>query len=292
MADLSLTDFDSLWDYGDPAATETRFQGLLPAAEASGDADLVAQLMTQIARTQGFQRRFDDAHRTLDQVEAALPPGNSLARVRYLLERGRVLNSSGQREQARPQFLQAFEAAQQVGDDGYAVDAAHMMGIVEPPQEALEWNRRALAIADASDQPRARQWLGSLYNNIGWTYHDMGDFEQALEIFRKALAWREAAGDPDTTRIAEWCIGRTLRSLGRLAEALDVQRALHAEYLKTGSRDGYVDEELGECLLALGQPEAARPHFADAYTALSQDSWLVANEPDRLARLKELGGVS
>ena len=51
--DQALTDFDSLWNYEAPARTEAAFRALLPAAEASGDAEHHIQLLTQIARAQG-----------------------------------------------------------------------------------------------------------------------------------------------------------------------------------------------------------------------------------------------
>ncbi|MBL8132184.1 MAG: tetratricopeptide repeat protein [Anaerolineae bacterium] len=286
-----LPDFDALWNYDDPAATERRFRDLLPAAQSSGDSAYLAQLMTQIARSEGLQRRFDAAHRTLDQVEALLPADPTTATVRCLLERGRVFNTSGRPADARPLFLSALEAAQEIGEDGFAVDAAHMMGIIEPAEEALAWNLRALALAESSPQPRARRWLGSLYNNIGWLYHDMEDFEHALDVFQKALARREQDGDPNPIRIAKWCVGRTLRSMSRVDEALEVQRALQVEHEAAGTGDGYVDEELGECLLAQGNLAAAQPHFARAYAALSQDTWLASHDSARLDRLRQLGSA-
>ncbi len=50
-------------------------------------------------------------------------------------------------------------------------------------------------------------------------------------------------------------------------------------------------EELGECLLLLKEDEEARKHFKLAYDLLSKNEWLVANEPERLKWLKELGKV-
>ena len=55
-----------------------------------------------------------------------------------------------------------------------------------------------------------------------------------------------------------------------------------------GLRDGFVFEELAECCLLLGRGDEARKHFAAAYVELSQDPWLTRDEPQRLARLKEL----
>jgi tetratricopeptide (TPR) repeat protein len=104
-------------------------------------------LLTQIARTQGLQRNFEQAHQTLNSVEAQLHDDLPVARIRYLLERGRVYNSSGAKEQARPLFMQALELAQANKEDFYAVDAAHMIAIVEPPDEQMTWNLKALELA-------------------------------------------------------------------------------------------------------------------------------------------------
>lgn len=76
--------------------------------------------------------------------------------------------------------------------------------------------------------------------------------------------------------------------MGRLDEALTKQQALLLESEQSGEPDGYVFEELGECLLALGRADEARPYFAQAYALLSQDAWLAADEPQRLERLKAL----
>ena len=281
-------DFDSLWDYNQPAATETQFRALLPQAEAAGDPAYLAELLTQVARSEGLQRRFADAHRTLDRVERLLPAGRGRAQVRYLLERGRVHNSAGEPDRARPLFLAAWEQARAQGADFDAIDAAHMLALVVPPDAALAWNLQALDLTEATPDARAKKWLGALYNNIGWTYHDQGDYARALAVFEKGLAWREAANQPRETRIAQWTVARTLRSLGRVDEALVLQRTLEHAWARAGEADGYVYEELAECLLALGQSEAARPYFALAYDVLSKDPWLVEHEAARLQRLHDL----
>lgn len=280
-------EIDQLWDYYQPAESEARFRGAL--ATAPEDSPLYIELLTQLARAQGLQRHFAAAHQTLDEVERRLTDNAIRLRLRYLLERGRVLNSSKEREAARPFFLQAWEMAQAAGEDFYAVDAAHMLAIVEPLAGQLAWNLKALDLAEHSADGRARGWLGSLYNNIGWAYHDLGRDEEALAIFQKALLWRAAAGQPTETRIARWCVARILRALNRVEEALAIQKALLDDLEANAEQDGYVYEELGECLLALGQPKEAAPHFAQAWQVLGQDPWLVENAAPRLERLKLLG---
>lgn len=287
MSQPNLPDFDSLWDYSNPAATETKFLEILPSFPEDDPARL--ELLTQIARTQGLQREFNDAHSTLDEVERQLSIDSSRARVRYLLERGRVFNSSGKKDQARPLFDQAMKMAQELGEDFYAVDAVHMLAIVADPASSLDWNLRAIQMAESSADEKARGWLGSLYNNTGWSYHDMGDFESALKIFQKAETYFGEKGSADKFRIAKWTVARCLRSMNRIEEALSKQMALKAEFDSIGGSDGYVDEEIGECLLLLKRESEAKPYFAKAYELLSQDEWMMENEAERMKRMKELG---
>lgn len=292
MSATALPEIDSLWDYDHPAVSEARFRSLLPEA-ASENLDYQLQLKTQLARAMGLQRKFSDALTLLDYVENHLPPEPCLARIRYLLERGRIFNSTGEKTRAVPLFETALHLASKMKADNYAVDAAHMLGIAAEPARQLGWNLEALRLAENSQDPVARKWLGSLYNNIGWTYHDQGNYQKALASFEKGLAWQKANKTGEPELIAEWSVARALRSLGRVEEALARQQAL----LKTREKlklpeDGYVAEEIGECLLALKKPAKAVPYFARAWELLSADVWMRANEAQRLQRLKELGKVS
>ena len=65
-------DFDALWNFGDPAATEAKFREVLPKVEAAGDPDRHAQLLTQIARTHSLRKQFAEANALLDRVEKML----------------------------------------------------------------------------------------------------------------------------------------------------------------------------------------------------------------------------
>lgn len=287
MSSQNKPDFDSLWDYSNPDQTEIKFREIL--LQYPEDDPAFLELLTQIARAQGLQRKFDKAHQTLDQVEKRVEGQSSRARIRYLLERGRVFNSSGKPDDSRPFFEQARDLAVKLSEDNYAVDAVHMLAIVAPPGSSLDLNLLAIQMAEASTQEKARDWLGSLYNNTGWSYHDMGEYEKALAIFQKAEAFRREKGSVPQIRIARWCVARTLRSLNRVEEALAMQMELKEEFDASGENDGYVFEEIGECLLLLNRADEFRPYFARAYEHLSQDPWLAEKEPERLARLKKLG---
>ena len=283
---------NDLWDYNDPAASEARFRDLLERARAAGEDAYAAEVLTQIARAQGLAQRFDEARATLEEAESRLTPDMTTARVRVLLERGRVQNSSGDPEGSATLFEQALEAAAGAGLEFYAVDAAHMLGIVVPGEGSLDWNRKAMEMAEAATDPRARGWMGSLSNNLGWTYHDLGRYADALAMFEKHLAIRTAEGDTVQMGIARWSMAKELRMLGRVEEALDVQRALlEMPQRRNNESEGYTQEEIGECLLALERGEEARPHFARAWELLHEDPWLRRDESERLDRLRRLGGM-
>lgn len=281
-----------LWDFGDLEGSRKRFEELADTAAVGDDPGYLAEVLTQIARTYGLQQRFDDADAVLDRVDAMLTDQMPAASVRSRLERGRVRNSAGERAESVPLFAEALEQAQRAGLDDLAVDAAHMLGIVEPGDEGIAWNERALEMADASPDPSAQRWKGSLLNNLGWAYHDRGEHAEALAMFERCLAYFTANGPDERAAIARWSIAKMDRHLGRTTEALEIQRdLLERPDHRDNEYEGYAREELAECLLALGRGEEAKPHFARAYELLHTDPWLARDEAPRLDRLRELGGV-
>jgi tetratricopeptide (TPR) repeat protein len=254
-------DIASLWNFDDPAASEARFRAAL--AQARGDDAL--SLQTQIARTYSLRRRFDEAHALLDTLAPQLADAGAEPRVRALLERGRTFRSARERDKARPLFEQAAALAQSAGLEFLAIDALHMVALVQTdPQEELRWNRTALAAAQAARDPAAREWEGSLSNNLGMTLHGLGRYREAMDAFRTQLAVRERQGRPARIRVARWMIAWTHRALGEHDAALALLHTLDRELAAAKASDGYVPEEIGENLLALGRGDEARPWFARA----------------------------
>jgi len=289
-----LPNFDAMWDYQHPDSTEIVFtnilNGLKDSAESSYDAEYHVELLTQIARTQGLQGKFIQAQATLDSVKNMLNENMKIGNIRYLLERGRVFNSSGEWEISKPLFLRAYEFGITNNLDIFTLDAAHMIGMVVPPNEQLDWNLKALRIAEETTDTNCQSWLGPLYNNIGWTYHDLSKYDQALIYFQKGFDWRTEVGDEQGARIAKWTVGRCLRSLQMINEALKLQMELQTEIAENNlPKDGYVFEELAELYLLTNNGELAKKNLKLAYEELSKDRWIATNQPDRLKRLKALG---
>lgn len=264
-----MTELDSLWDFGDPAASEKRFAEWLQQPGLTNDH--LAQGMSQLARTHSLRRQFDEAHEILDRAEAlaTLP----LSHGRVTLERGRCHNSAGDKNKAGVAFAQAVELFRQAGDEGLEIDAMHMAAIAASTEESIELNRTALERARASRDPRAQKWVGSLLNNLGWSLMDLGRPEEALEAFKEALDFRIQQGQ----RIPEarWAVARALREIGQVDEAIRLQ----TENLQQGE-DPYVDEEL-----ALLYQQKMKMHAQASVTHFEQDDTF---PPDRLQVLRVL----
>ena len=240
------------WDFADPAATAERFRLAADEAAAPGES---AVLRTQQARAIGLAGDFEAAGRLLDEVASAGLDGEPHVRARLAIERGRVLNSTGDPAGAAPYFADAHRLATQAGAGGLALDALHMQAIAAGatggPEAARPLDERALAEVEASEDPHVRRWLGSILNNLGWDLHDSGRPQEALAVFERAVEVRADADDHSAWLVARWCVGRTLRTLGRYDEALALMRELAAD--PVGADDDYVHEEIAANLTALGE---------------------------------------
>lgn len=179
---------DELWDFGDPAGSERRF-----AAEAASQAHTEAEraeLLTQRARALGLQERFTAAGALLESLGQV---ADAAVRTRVRLETGRLLNSAGNKDEAVVEFEDAAALAGSGGLLFLEIDALHMLAIADTArfrERAAEAIDRALT----APEDRTRRWLVALYNNLGCSYSEAGDLDQALAAFLQAKEWAERLG--------------------------------------------------------------------------------------------------
>jgi tetratricopeptide (TPR) repeat protein len=187
------------WDFDDLDATEARFRALR------------AEALTQLARVRGLRQDYEGGDRLLDEVAE----NEARVRIRVDLERGRLRRSAGDKEAALPLFERAFAAAVEAGEEWLAGDAAHMAALAAPDREGfVAWTNRGLEFAERS--PAAAYWAGPLLNNLGWEYFDGEEYEQALELFERALTVRERDPDnPAAIEHAREAVAEARRALGR-----------------------------------------------------------------------------
>lgn len=196
---LNQQTLDQLWDFDNPEISEARFRAAITGGEY--DADERAELETQLGRAIGLQGRFEEADALLDAIDGDEPT----VAVRVLLERGRLLNSSGHAQMAVPLFEQAAELADHLGEEFLAVDALHMLAIADSAH-AETWTRSALEYASTVQSDRTKRWLVALHNNLGWTLHDAGRCAEAMVEFQLAAQWAERVGTARQLELAREAI--------------------------------------------------------------------------------------
>lgn len=267
-------DLASLWDVDKPDLSEQRFRAALQTA--TGDDALILQ--TQIARTYGLRGEFAKAQDLLKSIEKSVTTAGPEARARYALELGRThasathppeLRTAQSKELARASYESALQIARGAHLDGLAIDAIHMLAFVDTaPADQLKWGQEALAVVEASSQPAAKKWEASIRNNIGYAFHQLGRFDEALVQFKQAVVLRERGTDAKSIRTAHWMVAWTFRALGRVDEALEIQLRLERECDAAKAPDRYVYEELEILYRAKGNESRAN-HYAERRKAVS-----------------------
>lgn len=204
---LDQKTLDRLWDFDNPELSEQRFREAM--TDERYDADERAELATQVGRAIGLQGRFEEADALLDAIDGEDEPTIG---VRIVLERGRLLNSSGHPAMAVPLFEQAAELGDHLGEEFLAVDALHMLAIADADHAEL-WTRSALEYASTAHDPNTRRWMVALHNNLGWSLHGAGRLTEALVEFQLAEQWAERVGTPAQQKYARDAIAECEHAL-------------------------------------------------------------------------------
>jgi tetratricopeptide (TPR) repeat protein len=260
---ISQATLDSLWDFSDLAASAERFR-LAVNDENRPAADRI-ELATQLARAFGLLGRFTEADAVLDAALAAVgapvedhapavagdsaavvgtavpAPTNERLLARIALERGRLRVNAERPAEGVPFFTLAARHAAAAGSQFLALDALHVLALVDAGHEE-EWAADGLALLETVTDARVRRWGVALHNNLAWHLHDSGRPEEALAHFELAVATADSVGTSDQRFIGRWALGRCLRTLGRTDEARAIQERLAAER----PDDEFVRTELAE----------------------------------------------
>ena len=114
-------------------------------------------------------------------------------------------------------YRRAFERCIARADHYHATVIAHMAGVAEPdPTKKHEWNLEALREADAvADRDRVKDTYASNCNNLGMSYAQLGEREQAIATFERALS---CVGDVPAGPYADQVRAAIERNLARARE--------------------------------------------------------------------------
>lgn len=278
----------ALWDFGNLDATQRRFEERL-RAESDGGAR--AELLTQLARVAGLRDNLDEGEQLVRQAEA-LAASSARARARINLERGRILRSGGDPEAALPLFESAVENALELDELFIASDAAHMAAIAAPSrEERVAWTQRGIELAESGDGSGS-YWLGPLLNNLGWDQFEAEEFDDALETFLRALAYREEdPANPEAIAVGRYAVAKALQALDRHDDAAAELELAIAWTEAEGAPDGWFHEALAESSAALGNDDEAERNARLALSLLPGADPAFADDEARVQRLRELAGA-
>ncbi|MDZ4676731.1 MAG: hypothetical protein SGI74_04400 [Oligoflexia bacterium] len=285
-------DVDGLWDFGDILTTEFKIREVLPPTEQEVWDLRSLELLIQLARVQGLQGKLSEVGATLLQARDLISKSDTKttkrAEVRFLIEQGRFFALSMNPSQALTHFTKALNLAAEQNEIFFFIESAVMLSISQPPKYQNEWLKKALEIAETTDDQSSKLWLSQLYVMNGWHAFDFRKYEEALESFNKALERPESTKQATTGLAIKWSIARTLRALNRLDESLKFQNELLNEVAATGKTNGHVFLEIAECLQLLKRYDEAKPNFEQAYKELSLNGWYTDNKAAELSRMQHI----
>lgn len=110
-----------------------------------------------------------------------IDPDNPVVR---LCARGMQAECEGSNDVARRLFERAW--AERTDDYDACIAAHHLARHQDSSQDILRWNQVALHHADAVGDERVRGFYPSLYLNLGHSYEQLGDPDQATRYYQLA----------------------------------------------------------------------------------------------------------
>jgi len=288
-------DIDSVWNFNDLDETARNIHSKIASTTTDPSGLQSLELTIQLGHVQGLQGRTQEAQLTLDSAKiriGELGAGASLRpEIRYLLESGRLACLLRTPDQAQARFGRAWELAMENGEDFFAIDAALMLAITQPPKLQAAWLERAIHVALETTIMESKKWLPQIYLRRGWAFFDLFNFEIALVDFEAAVSGL-ATDNSDLRLSAEWGVARTYRALRRTDEALAVQQKL-LQRVDTetfqGLGRGYVLWEIAECFLSLKKLGDAQNYFAQALLEFSTKDAFKNSNPADFSRIQHLG---
>ena len=272
------------------------YESVAEDAYAAGDTTTYVEACAMRARSHLVSSRQEEARPWLERAEARADVSEPLAWSRYLGARGRFEWTGGDSARATTTFREMFDYCRERELWSRAADAAHMVALTGDREERFEWAKRGIEMAESGGLD---EWLGPLWNNLGWDYHDEERYDEALEALTKARE-HHYRGEAELPKlIADYSVAHVKRMLGRYGEAeaelravLNGARRLHEE------GNGQAIEWMGMSRWELGEIALAEGREADGLRLLEHalvelesagmPEWGPDDWASRQARVEEL----
>ena len=256
----------------EPAAEQALRRAVERFAEAAAPADQ-ARALRALGDCIGWQGRYADALELMTQSRdmfRTLGLGFDAARsddrvAATLIEVGRL-------DEALQRLTAVARIAETSGDQSWIAFAQYRMGwtltLADRPSDALPWLRRARDLyGELQDLPMAAE----CEEKAAQALSSLGESDQAVDLYERAIAVFEAFGRTHSARLAECNLAALYADNGRYDETVDRLRDLFGrletdgDYLRSGVgvRLAVALLESGDGNGALSVLDQVSDHFAD-----------------------------
>ncbi len=272
---------DAAFQGRDYAAAKELFQQAAELAEGEGNIPLLVEALSMVSRCHLIRDEVNHGRPWIERAKALADPTNPLAWSRYLGVRGRFEWKEGNNAIATATFREMYAFCLKHEQHSRAIDAAHMVAITGERDEQIEWAMKGI---QAAEEGAIEGWLGPLWNNLGATYDDMQQYEDALEAYLKARHYHWKVGDEHAKLVADWAVGRTYRRLGQYQQALQWLRPVLAWAERRQAEEPSPDcaEWVGWACLDLGEIAAEQQRTEESLEYL-----LRAKEMLQVAKMQD-----
>lgn len=238
-------------------------------ADLHGDSSVLTEAVAMIGRTYLITGKLAECDLLLKRAKRTADPDSPLGWSRYLGVRGRFEWQENRLEDARQTFNEMYDYCLTKGLHERAIDATHMMAIVEDLEGQVRWGLKGIK---AAEKGQVTQWLGPLWNNLGATYEDLENYDKALEAYKKAREYHYEHGDETNRLIADWAVGHAYRLKGDYRQARKWLEPLLQWSEQIGNHEffGWTNRELGLMELDNGKYMRAVEYLVQAKNGLKQ----------------------
>jgi len=287
-----LAHSDEAFQSRDYAQAQEMYKLTVLAAEREGEEEILVEALAQVARSHLIQGKKEQGRSWLEKAKALASKKMPMGWSRYLGVRGRFEWKDDQLEEATATFKEMYQFCLSHKLHSRAVDAAHMVAITAPHEEQIVWGKKGI---EAAEEGHLENWLGPLWNNLGWTFEEMGRYEESLDALLRAREYHWKLGSEHNKLVADWSVGHAYRQLEQLDEASHWLRPILAwaerRYVTDPNPDaaewvGHSHRELGQLAIARGEMEEGLGHLRKAEEKLGEaemQEW----DPEDFQRLRD-----
>jgi tetratricopeptide (TPR) repeat protein len=233
-------------------------------ASAAKDNGSLTEAYAMIARSYLTTDKKDEGRPWIEKARGIARDDEPLGWSRYLGVRGRFEWQDKELEKATATFKEMYQYCSEKGLHERAIDAAHMVAITGGPAEQVEWGLKGIKEAEAGN---VTGWLGPLWNNLGYTYEEMGKYRESLGAYLKAREYHHKYSDEKSKIVADWAVGHAYRLLGQSDSAAQwIAQDMLAKFESLGDVEfqGWTLKEMGEIALLESKPDSALTYFIRA----------------------------